>query len=84
MIETRHTFTVAGECPVDGRADLYHVTVETTELLPVEGVVAKANQILATPMFQEDFTERLSDSLAGARVMTTCIHSNVETVCRTR
>lgn len=41
-------------CPVDDLPDVYHLTVTARRVVPVEDIIAAANQFREQKMYQED------------------------------
>lgn len=73
---------VRAQCPVnDGDTDLYLFTIESTELIEVEKIVAfiKANAN-KKKIFQEALTQRCAVAL-GATVTSVGYHSGVKVTC---
>ena len=69
----RHILTAVGECPNNGLADRYRISVYAAGLLQCEEVAATVDQLLAAPCYQEAFTQALANRL-GCKVRTRCRH----------
>ncbi len=81
MIVTQHRLTFTAICPVNGSRDVYQMTVETSETIEVERILAAVEQATKEPVYQESLTQWLADGL-GATVTTEAVHSGVETRCK--
>ena len=69
----RHALKATGICPNNGLPDHYRIAVYTTGVLFCEDIAAAVDELLATAVYQERFTQALADRL-GCRVKTTCRH----------
>lgn len=77
-----HRLTLRAECPVDGSEDVYNCIVSADRTIAVELILTTAKAIAQrAPIFQEDLTRELAESLA-CEVVTHGIHSGVYTTCR--
>jgi len=65
-------------CPVDDRPDFYRVTVRSSRTIKVEDILAAVEAEAKKKQFQEEFTEKLSRTLA-TEVETVGHHSGVRT-----
>jgi galactitol-specific phosphotransferase system IIB component len=74
-----HEVQVYGSCPVDGKTDTYDVTVTTRKVIKVEDILAAIHAI-NWPIFQEEMTQQLADSL-GCRIRSIGYHSGIKTTC---
>lgn len=72
-MHVRHTLTATGTCPNNGLPDHYTVAVYTNAILYCEDIAAAVDELLAKPVFHEQFTQALADRL-GCRVRTRCRH----------
>lgn len=84
----RHTIHATGRCPINGLPDEYQITVYARRVVLCEEVAAAVDDLLAVPIFQEQFTQALADRL-GCRVRTTCRHLEggrvtTDCICRPR
>jgi GTP cyclohydrolase I len=77
MIVT-YTLEILAKCPVDGKPDVYQMTVRTKRIIPVEDILRAVEAVTAQPAFQEAITQDLSRTL-GAEVETQGTHSKVRT-----
>lgn len=76
-----HVLKAEGRCPVDGTVDAYTITVRLSGLLPVERIRQAVDELLAEPVYQEQFTRALHHALDDVEVATVCMHqgARVET-----
>lgn len=72
-MKVRHRLKATGLCPNNGLPDEYLVSVYCDRMIPCEEIVAAVDGLLAAPIYQEVFTQRLADRL-GCRVGTRCRH----------
>lgn len=72
-MRVRHVLHAVGICPSNGLRDNYLVTVYAREFISCEKMHWRIIDLLATPIFQEDFTQSLANDL-GCKVKTTCRH----------
>lgn len=73
--------SAVGRCPAAPLTlDQYEVTVESPEMLRVEVINCTIADLTTDPIYQETFTQRLSEIL-GARVTTVGWHQGVKTTC---
>lgn len=72
---TCHVLAAEGRCPNNGLVDRYtiHVYPGPDRVLFCERIAETVDQLLATPTYQETFTQALADAL-GCRVATYCPH----------
>lgn len=62
--------------------DDYEVVIETGKMIKVEELIALLDEYRPLAMFQEELTQDIVRRLgAVSKVMTTGMHSGVETVC---
>jgi hypothetical protein len=69
----RHTLAATGTCPNNGLTDHYRIAVYTTGILFCEEIAAAVDELLAKPVYQEQFTQALADRL-DCKVRTRCRH----------
>jgi len=74
-----HEMQVYGECPIDGKPDIYDVTFITRRFIKVEDIAAAVKDI-PSPVFQEMMTQQLADKL-GCKVRSVGYHSGIKTTC---
>lgn len=77
-MKVEHQFEATAKCPVDGKPDVYTVTVRADRVIKVEDILAAAKSLVGKPIFQEDFTQELHRKLA-CEVETMGYHSGVRT-----
>jgi heterodisulfide reductase subunit C len=77
-MRVEHTLEVVAVCPVDKAGDRYTCVVRCGRVIPVEKILGMVAEMNAKPLYQEDFTDRLSRALA-AEVETVGWHSGVMT-----
>ncbi len=77
-MKVTHEFTMRAVCPVDGKSDLYAVTVETDRLLKIEDILGEISAAAEEPDFQENITVDLARRL-GAHVTTIGVHTGIKT-----
>ncbi len=75
-----YELTINAICPVDGKPDVYQLTVRSAKVIPVEDILAAVKKEVAEPAYQETITERLFRAI-GTQVETFGIHSGVKTTC---
>jgi heterodisulfide reductase subunit C len=76
-----HGLEISAICPVDKRADHYECRVRAARTIPVEEILAAAEELRGRELFQEDLTRELHRRLA-AKVETVGYHSGVRTTVR--
>lgn len=79
-MKVTHRLTATCACPVDGKRDVYAVTVRAARVIKVEDILAEVAELRDARMFQEDMTTHLARALA-VEVETVGYHSGVETTC---
>lgn len=72
-----HKTTITGKCP-HGSSDVYDAVFETNRLIPVEVIQAAITCFTIAPVYQEDLTKKLADSLQ-CRVTLTGVHKQFTT-----
>jgi NADPH-dependent 7-cyano-7-deazaguanine reductase QueF len=77
-MKVEHTLEVVALCPVDGKPDVYTLTVRASRVVKVEEILSAAAKCSAERMFQEDLTQRVHRELA-CEVETVGYHSGVRT-----
>lgn len=75
-----HTLTAPSLCPINGARDVYEVTLQLTELVPVETILAKVADFATLRIYQEDLTQALADAF-NCTVESVGFHSGVTTRC---
>lgn len=66
----------SGVCPNNGDTDAYAIIIESASPVQVERINAVTKVLLAVPVYQEDFTRHLAETL-NAKVTVTGWHQGV-------
>ncbi len=77
----KYKFKAGGTCPINGRRDLFDVTIKSDRLVLVEDLLEVVDELNNQPIFQEGWTRALAERL-GVEVVTKGWHSGVRVVCR--
>lgn len=73
----RYELEVRTACPVvDGELDIYQVTITSSDIVPVENIIAFFGGYARKKIFQEELTRRAATAL-GVHVETVGLHSGV-------
>jgi hypothetical protein len=91
MMRVSHYFSANGTCPVNAQKDEYQIVVslhgdcyDSEPVTTVEQIRAACDDLLSTPIFQEDFTRALAGRFL-AHVVTLCRHEGgFLTICEAR
>jgi hypothetical protein len=77
-----HTLQITAICPVDDKPDVYECVVTAKRVIPVEDILAAANEVKDMKAYQEDICQELHRKLA-CEVKLTGYHSGVltEVIC---
>jgi hypothetical protein len=75
----KHEYMLVGTtlCPADGSRNTFSVTVQSRHVIPVEDILAAMQPMRDEKLYQEDWTDKLSQALPRAQVETAGWHDGV-------